>query len=355
MSDIVYMQRAIDLATLGLNTTTPNPRVGCVLVKDGDLVGEGYHQRAGEAHAEVNALKAAGANAKGATAYVSLEPCSHQGRTGPCADALIQAGITTVVYGMLDPNPEVAGRGLDKLRAAGVEVKGPVLADQAEALNPGFIKRMRQQMPWVRVKIGASLDGRTAMANGESQWITSQQARQDVQRLRARSCAIVTGVETVLSDNPALTVRDPALGDAPRQPLRVIVDSKLRTPADAQILEGAATAIASCSASEAFPAPVWALPTDSGRVDLKALLHKLAEQQCNEVLVEAGATLAGAFVQAGLVDELVVYLAPKLLGSDARAMLQMPIETLAEASDWEYSEVVAIGSDLRLTLTPKSD
>ncbi len=351
----VFMQRAIELAKEGLYTASPNPRVGCVLVRSGSIIGEGFHLKAGEPHAEVNALQSVMGDARGATAYVTLEPCSHQGKTGPCAQALLAAGISQVVFGMEDPNPLVAGQGLAQLKAAGVTVVGPVLQEAAKALNPGFIKRMTTGKPWVRVKIAASLDGRTAMPSGESQWITSGHARQDVQHWRARSCAIVTGVASVLSDDPALTVRAPEFGAHPRQPLRVIVDSRLRTPDSAQILVGGETVIATCAFAQPgrYGVPVWGLAGKNGRVDLEALVTRLANEQCNEVMVEAGPTLAGAFVSEGLVDELVVYLAPKLLGSEARPMMQLPLSQLSEAIEWQMMETSAVGPDIRLILQPK--
>lgn len=354
--DEQYMLQAIELAQKGLNTTTPNPRVGCVLVRDGAVVGEGWHERAGEPHAEVNALTAAGDRAEGATAYVTLEPCSHFGKTPPCAQALVKAKVARVVYAMTDPNPQVAGTGLQTLGDAGIEVEGPVLEQQAKALNPGFIKRMQTGLPWVRVKLGVSLDGRTAMASGESQWITSGHSRQDVQKWRARSCAIVTGVATVIDDDPALNVRDPDLGANPRQPLRVVLDSRLRTPDDAQILVGGETVIATCAFARPgrYLVPVWPMPSDGGAIQLQALLKKLGDEQCNEVLVEAGPTLAGAFLQANLVDELVVYMAPKMLGSDGRPMAQMPIAALSDAKQFQFKSVTTIGPDIRLILEPKA-
>ncbi|MCR6652492.1 MAG: bifunctional diaminohydroxyphosphoribosylaminopyrimidine deaminase/5-amino-6-(5-phosphoribosylamino)uracil reductase RibD [Cellvibrionaceae bacterium] len=345
-----WMQRACELALQGLNTTTPNPRVGCVLVgADGKLLAEGFHRKAGEAHAEVEALRQAGAAARGATAYVTLEPCNHHGRTGPCSEALVAAGVVEVVYGMEDPNPRVSGQGLERLRAAGIRVRGPVLEAQVRALNPGFIQRMTTGRPWVRCKLAMSLDGRTAMASGESFWITGEPARVDVQHWRARSCAIVTGITTVLKDDPALTVRGAEFGADPRQPLRVVVDSRLRTPPEARLLRmSGATAIATCAFSRPqIGAEIWGMPSIAGAVDLHALVKKLAERGCNEVLVEAGPTLAGGFLRAGLIDELIIYTAPKLLGSSARPLFDLPLSFMEEAVQLEIDDVRRIGDDWR--------
>ena len=347
--DEQWMARACDLALHGLNTATPNPRVGCVLVSPaGEVVGEGFHLRAGEPHAEVNALRAAGAAARGATVYVTLEPCNHQGRTGPCSQALIDAGVAEVVYGMEDPNPLVAGSGLARLRGAGVRVRGPVMEARARELNPGFIRRMTTGLPWVRCKLAMSLDGRTAMASGESFWITGEAARADVQSFRARSCAIVTGVGTLLRDDPSLTVRDPAFGDHPRQPLRVVVDSRLRTPPEARLLRTPGVAIATCAFNRPqLGAEIWGMPSRAGAVDLRALLEKLAQRDCNEVLVEAGPTLAGSFLREGLIDELVLYVAPRLFGSAARPLFDLPLQFLAQAVDLEIVDLRPVGRDWR--------
>jgi diaminohydroxyphosphoribosylaminopyrimidine deaminase/5-amino-6-(5-phosphoribosylamino)uracil reductase len=348
--DEKWMQRACELALRGLNSTAPNPRVGCVLVDaQGSLIAEGYHRKAGEAHAEVDALNRAGEAARGGIAYVTLEPCNHQGRTGPCSEALIAAGVAEVVYGMEDPNPQVSGRGLARLRAAGIRVRGPVLETQVRALNPGFVQRMSRGRPWIRCKLAMSLDGRTAMASGESFWITGEPARADVQQWRARSCAIVTGIESVLKDDPALTVRGAEFGDDPRQPLRVVVDSRLRTPPEARLLRmSGATAIATCAFNRPhIGAEIWGMPSVAGAVDLTALVSKLAERSCNEVLVEAGPTLAGSFLRAGLIDELIIYAAPKLLGSSARPLFDLPLAFMAEAVQLEIDEVVRIGEDWR--------
>lgn len=350
-ADELWMQRACELALQGLNTTTPNPRVGCVLVgRDGQLLAEGYHRKAGEAHAEVDALHKAGEAARGCIAYVTLEPCNHQGRTGPCSEALIKAGVSEVVFGMEDPNPLVSGKGLERLRQAGIRVRGPVLEKQVRQLNPGFIQRMTIGRPWIRCKLAMSLDGRTAMASGESFWITGEPARADVQHWRARSCAIVTGIASVLKDDPALTVRDPLFGEDPRQPLRVVVDSRLRTPPEARLLRmPGATAIATSAFNRPqMGAEIWGMPSIAGAVDLNALVRKLAERGCNEVLVEAGPTLAGGFLRAGLIDELIVYAAPKLLGSSARPLFDLPLEFMAEAVQLAIDEVRPIGADWRI-------
>lgn len=343
-ADHRYMARALQLAAQGLYTTEPNPRVGCVLVNAGQVVGEGYHRRAGEGHAEVNALAQAGAAAQGATAYVTLEPCSHFGKTPPCADALLQAGVVRVISAMPDPNPLVSGRGHQRLQQAGIEVSWGLLQPQAETLNPGFISRMARQRPYVRIKQALSLDGRTAMASGESKWITGAQARSDVQRLRARSSAILTGVGTVLHDDPALTLRAEPLGSdfsadqtqamLRRQPLRVILDSHLRTPVTAAILaQPGETVIFYVAADSARVEPLAAKATliQLAVIEPMAVLHWLArERECNELLIEAGATLAGAFIQAQLVDELVIYQAPTLLGSNARPAFTLPLEQMAQ-------------------------
>lgn len=355
--DRQFMVRALDLADRGLYTTTPNPRVGCVLVDPAAnvIVGEGFHSKAGQAHAEVNALQAAGSKATGATAYVTLEPCSHTGKTGPCCNALISAGVGRVVYAMEDPNPAVAGAGIARLAAAGIAVDGPLLEAQAEALNPGFVKRMRTGLPWVHCKLAMSLDGRTAMASGESQWITGPCARADVQRLRARSCAIVTGADTVLQDKPALTVRDPAIEMLGRQPLRVVVDSRLRTPADATIYQQPGlSCIATTQNSSAYPPDVrlWQLPGAGNRVDLHRLLQKLAEEGCNEVMIEAGPALAGAFMAAKLIDELRIYMAGTLLGNLARPLLELPFAAMSQRQQLDITDIRALGDDWRISARP---
>ncbi|MBV4366027.1 bifunctional diaminohydroxyphosphoribosylaminopyrimidine deaminase/5-amino-6-(5-phosphoribosylamino)uracil reductase RibD [Erwinia phyllosphaerae] len=365
--DELYMARALELARRGRFTTTPNPNVGCVIVRDGEVVGEGYHFRAGEPHAEVHALRMAGEKARGATAYVTLEPCSHHGRTPPCCDALIAAGVTRVVAAMQDPNPEVAGRGLYRLQQAGIEVSHGLMMQEAEALNRGFLKRMRTGFPWVQLKLGASLDGRTAMASGESQWITSPEARRDVQRLRAQSSAILSTSATVLADNPSLTVRwdelnsdiqtDYAQQDL-RQPIRVVIDSDNRvTPQHRLIIQPGETWLARQQPDEReWPANVTQLPVPrlNGQTDLVSLLMLLGRRQINNVWVEAGAQLAGALLAAGVVDELIIYLAPKLLGDAARGLCHLPaLAQLAEAPAFTFSDIRQVGPDLRLTLTPR--
>ncbi len=353
-ADHAHMARALQLAARGLFTTSPNPRVGCVIVRDGHVVGEGWHERAGTPHAEVHALKTAGNAARGATVYVTLEPCSHHGRTPPCAEALVNADVGRVVAAMTDPNPLVAGGGISMLTLAGIEAEVGLLESDARALNPGFISRMTRGRPWVRLKTASTLDGKTALANGASQWITGEAARADVQRLRARACAILTGSGTVLADNPRMNVRDFDIG---RQPLRVVVDSALRTPADAAILP----ALVAChhaeprarTALEQAGAEVVELPGADGRVDLAALLALLAQRGINELHVEAGAALNGALIKAGLVDEWVAYLAPMAVGDDARGMFDHPpLAALADAARFKFSDVRQIGSDLRLTLLP---
>jgi len=367
--DAAFMARALRLAERGVFTTMPNPRVGCVLVKAGQVIAEGWHIRAGEGHAEVNALKAAGDNARGATAYVSLEPCSHTGRTGPCSQALINAGIARVVYAMEDPNPQVSGDGIAMLRAAGIQVDGPVLEDDARALNPGFVKRMERKLPLVRCKLAMSLDGRTAMQSGESKWITGPKARADVQRLRAHSCAIISGVDSLLQDNSSLTVRAEELGlpnaqeAAAKQPLRVILDSRLRLPRNALLFKCASPILlvhndtAEPALREDWPefVELLALPAKDGRIDLNALLRELAQRQCNEVLVEAGATLAGSFLRRGLLDEIIIYMAPKLLGSNARPIFDLPLDTMSSSLALKIKDIRAVGRDWRITAVPDTE
>ena len=362
------MARAIRLARRGLYTTDPNPRVGCVLVNNGTVVGEGYHRRAGDPHAERAALAQAGAAAKGATAYVTLEPCCHYGRTPPCTEGLIEAGVARVLAAMQDPNPLVAGRGLDRLRESGIEAEHGLLEAEARSLNPGFVKRMEQRMPYVRCKLAMSLDGRTAMASGESQWITSEAARRDVQRLRARSSAIVTGVETVLVDDPSLNVRLPASAldgmdpaDRVRQPIRVVLDSNLRMPPSARMLRLPGQTLVLCigasreagGALESAGARVVTVPQFEGRVDLAAALGFLAEQEVNEVLLETGPTLAGAALSQGLIDELIVYIAPHVMGHRARGLFALPgLEQMSDRVELEVRDARALGPDLRITARP---
>ena len=372
--DFEFMARAFRLAERGLYTTMPNPRVGCVLVKDGEIIGEGWHVRTGEPHAEVNALIAAGGSAvndsvRGATVYVSLEPCSHHGRTGPCSQALVDAGVSRVVYAMEDPNPLVSGRGIEIMRAGGIQVDGPILEDDARALNPGFIKRMERKLPFVRCKLAMSLDGRTAMESGESKWITGPKARADVQRLRARSCAIISGVDSVLHDNSSLTVRAEELDlpnaqdAAAKQPLRVILDSRLRMARNALMFRQSTPILLvhNGTADEerltGWPdfVELLALPGKDGRIDLQALLRELARRHCNEVLVEAGATLAGGFLRRGLLDEIIVYMAPKLLGSNARPIFDLPLETMSASLALKIKDIRAVGRDWRITASPDTE
>jgi diaminohydroxyphosphoribosylaminopyrimidine deaminase/5-amino-6-(5-phosphoribosylamino)uracil reductase len=357
-NDYQCMAEAIRLARCGVYSTDPNPRVGCLIVKNNTVVGRGYHIRAGEGHAEVNALREAGDEARGATAYVTLEPCSHFGRTPPCAQALIDAGLARVVSAMQDPNPSVAGRGLSMLKAAGISTEVGLLETQSRALNPGFIKRMETGKPFVRVKLAMSLDGRTAMSSGESQWITGAAARGDVQRLRACSSAIITGIESVLLDDPALTVRDVNLADENgfiRQPLRVVLDSHARLPRSASIIQQPGRTVQVVTQEEAMASvglecEQLVMPASPQGIDLPALLNYLAKQeQCNEVLVETGARLAGAFIQAKLVDELVVYMAPTLLGSQARPLVDLPLSKMREQQRLTLADVRHLGDDVRLT------
>jgi diaminohydroxyphosphoribosylaminopyrimidine deaminase / 5-amino-6-(5-phosphoribosylamino)uracil reductase len=372
VADREYMSRALELAALGRFTTAPNPSVGCVLVEDGAIIGEGYTRPAGGNHAEVEALNTAtnaGSNTKGATAYVTLEPCSHTGKTGPCVQALIDAGISRAVIACEDPNPEVAGEGIKLLQDAGIEVACGLYEDQARELNKGFIKRHEQGLPWVVVKIAASLDGRTAMASGQSQWITTPASRKDVQRLRAANCAIITGIGTQLMDDPSLTVRiinaDVGVEDSLRQPLRVVIDSKLQMSPEARMFaQPGDTLIATIDGLEqrekamvleAAGAAVVFLPARDGHVDLHELLLELARRECNSVMVEAGAGLAGGFVAEGLLDELVCYWAPKLFGSDARPMFELPIQTIDAHLALAVKDMRQIGEDIRITLRPDKD
>lgn len=350
------MARALQLARQGLYTTDPNPRVGCVLVKDGEIIGEGWHQRAGLSHAEVEALNNA-PDAQGATAYVTLEPCSHFGRTPPCCDALIKAGVSRVVVAMQDPNPLVAGQGLQRLRSAGIEVTSGVLEEDAQRLNRGFIKRMTQQRPWVRSKLAMSLDGRTAMASGESKWITSAQARADVQRLRAESSAILTGINTVLADDPALTAR---VDEEVVQPLRVVLDSQLAMPVDAQLVNGPGRTLILTSSTDDTKKQalqqagfeVYEIAEHQGRLDLRQVMAFLAEQQINEVLVEAGPTLNGALLAENLIDEWVIYMAPCVLGDQGRGLFALPdMNTMADKKNLNLADVRQVGPDLKLTFT----
>lgn len=360
--DYQWMSRALELARRGRYTTAPNPCVGCVLVKDGVVVGEGWHQRAGQPHAEVYALHGAGEAALGATAYVTLEPCSHHGRTPPCAEALIEAGVARVVAAMVDPNPQVGGRGLRMLSEAGIKTDFGLLSAEAEALNPGFFKRMRTGFPQVTVKLGASLDGRTAMASGESQWITSPEARRDVQRLRARHDAVLSSAETVLADKASLTVRWDELPpsvkvayprESLRQPLRVVIDSQNRLTPDLPLFASPGPVLLARLQSDGeWPESVqqMVLPRLEERVDLVSLFMLLAKQGINSVLVEAGPRLCGALLEKGLVDELVLYQAPKLLGDEGRGMFQLPgLARLFQAPKLTLKDVRLVGQDIRIT------
>lgn len=356
--DRAFLREAIELARAGRYSTSPNPAVGCVLVRDGEVVGRGFHARAGEGHAEVVALAQAGARARGATAYVSLEPCNHHGRTGPCSEALVAAGVRRVVYGPDDPNPAVDGSGAARLRAAGIEVHGGVEAAAARALNAGFFQRMRSGRPRVVLKIAMSLDGAMALASGESQWITGPAARAAVQGLRAAAGAVVTGIGTVLADDPRLDVRDPAYELRGRQPWRVVLDSHLRTPPTARLFTVAgpclvvgatAAAGAAADALRAAGAEVRDAPAGAGGLDLGAVLDLLGELPVNDVLVEAGPTLAGRFLAAGLVDELVVHLAPKLLGRTARRAFDLDSPArLADALCLDLVSSTRLGDDMAL-------
>nr|WP_279158264.1 bifunctional diaminohydroxyphosphoribosylaminopyrimidine deaminase/5-amino-6-(5-phosphoribosylamino)uracil reductase RibD [Pseudomonas corrugata] len=361
--DAHYMARALELARRGHYTTHPNPRVGCVIVRDGQIVGEGWHIRAGEPHAEVHALRAAGELARGATAYVTLEPCSHHGRTPPCADALVNAGVARVVAAMQDPNPEVAGRGLQRLAQVGIATESGMLEGEAHQLNQGFLKRMEHGLPFVRVKLAMSLDGRTAMESGESQWITGPAARSAVQRLRAQASVVLTGADTVLADNARLTVRADELGlDADqtalimsRPPLRVLVDGRLRVPLDAPFFKAGPALVATCMAVEeqyANGPECMIVAGDDGQVDLRRLLVELAARGVNEVLVEAGPRLAGAFARQGLVDEFQIFLAGKFLGSSARPLLDWPLAHMKDAPALKITEIRAVGDDWRVIAVP---
>lgn len=354
-ADYAFMSHALRLAERGLYSTAPNPRVGCVIVRDERIVGSGWHEKAGQPHAEINALTAAGGAARGATAYVTLEPCSHHGRTPPCANALIAAGIARVVVAMEDPNPLVSGGGQALLQQAGVIVQTGLLQADAHALNAGFVSRMTRKKPWVRLKIAASLDGKTALNNGASQWITGEAARQDGHRWRARSCAVMTGIGTVESDDPQLTVRHVK---ADRQPKKIVVDSRLAIPLDARVLQsGEETFIFTAEAGnpekkaalDQLNARVMVLPNGRGAVDLQKMMATLADLEINEVLVEAGGKLNGALVEAGLVDELIIYLAPHLIGDNARGMIALPeLTDLENKKLLKIQDMRMIGQDIRL-------
>jgi diaminohydroxyphosphoribosylaminopyrimidine deaminase / 5-amino-6-(5-phosphoribosylamino)uracil reductase len=351
--DHSLMARALRLAEKGMYTTTPNPRVGCVIAREARVISEGWHERAGAAHAEVRALERAGADAGGATAYVTLEPCSHHGRTPPCADALIRAGVARVVVAMRDPNPDVGGKGLQRLREAGIAVDCGVLEREARELNVGYISRMCAGRPWMRVKIASGLDGKTALENGASQWITSAQARRDAHRWRARSCAIMTGIGTLTDDDPRLTVREV---ETSRQPLRVVVDSRLRVMPGAKIFGDGGVLIATASDDRekidrlsSLGAEVVVVPDQHGKVDLRQLVTELAVRGLNEVLVEAGINLHSALLRAGAVDELLLYFAPKLLGDRGRGMFDLgPLGDMDAVPELDVTELRQIGPDLRM-------
>ena len=339
------MRRALALAEQGLFTTTPNPRVGCVLTQGETVVGEGWHEKAGGPHAEANALAAAGAAAKGATAYVSLEPCNHQGRTAPCSQALIQAGVKRVVAAIRDPNPQAA-RGGETLAAAGIRFEHGLMEGEAKELNIGFVSRMTRGRPWVRMKVAATLDGRTALANGQSQWITGPEARKDGHRWRARACAILTGYGTVKADDPRLTVRDV---ETPRQPLRVIVDSRAETPQTARILEGGNVLLFSSKKATLKGAENIVLPNSDGKVDLPRMLEELARRGVNELHVEAGFRLNGSLVREDCVDEFLIYLNPSLLGGEAQGMVDLPgFDNLEKRPKLKIKSLDRVGDDIRI-------
>lgn len=356
--DHARMARALRLAERGLFTTKPNPMVGCVLDHEGGIVGEGWHEKAGEAHAEVRAIREAGDRARGATAYVTLEPCAHTGRTGPCADALIEAGVARVVAAMRDPFPQVAGQGIQRLRDAGIPVDVGLMETKARVLNRGYLSRIERGRPWVRIKLATSLDGRSALASGESKWISCEASRQDVQRWRARSGAILTGAGTVLVDDPSLTVRLPE-GEAVVPPTRVVLDAGLATIARGRVREGDAPTLYIHAPNTKLPrslsAEVATAPVKEGRFDLKAVMALLTARQVNEVQVEAGATLAGALLADGLVDELLLYVAPVLLGERARPLFDgLHIDAMAQRYDLAIVDTRRIGSDVRVLLRPSN-
>ena len=352
-ADSEFMALALQLAERGLHTTTPNPRVGCVMVRDGAVVGEGWHERAGGPHAEVVALQAAGSRARGATAYVTLEPCHHQGRTPPCDEALIAAGVARVVAAMHDPDPRTAGQGMVRLRQAGMAVETGVLENEAQAINRGFISRVTRGRPWVRMKIAASLDGRTALMNGKSQWITGEAARNDGHHWRARACAVLTGIGTVRDDDPQLTVRAVATS---RQPLRVVIDSRLELPLTARILEGGGVLVVCAVADQAKAtrlqdkgAEILVLPNAAGKVELPALMQELGRRGINELHVEAGHKLNGSLLNEGCIDELLLYFAPCLIGDRARGMADLPeLADLAGRRKLAISDMRMIGGDIRI-------
>lgn len=373
-TDREYMQRAIRLARKGRYSTDPNPNVGCVMVKHGEIIGEGWHQRAGGPHAEIHALGAAGDDAEGATVYVTLEPCNHTGKTAPCADALVAARVARVVIAMQDPNPLVAGQGIERLNQAGIETRCGLLEQQARKLNPGFIRRMESGRPFVRVKLAMSLDGRTAMASGDSKWITGEAARRDVQRLRAESSAILTGVATVLADDPSMNVRLDAEelklethDRAIRQPLRIVLDSQHRLarsatgpamrifaqPGECIVITGdmAASKLAENNSSYPYKIEHCAVDSEQGRIDLQALMGLLADRQINLLHVEAGSVLSGALLKHGLVDEIIVYMAPHIMGDEAKGLFHLPgVSSMDERIALSITDTRMVGEDMRLTL-----
>ncbi|SHO58487.1 bifunctional diaminohydroxyphosphoribosylaminopyrimidine deaminase/5-amino-6-(5-phosphoribosylamino)uracil reductase RibD [Vibrio quintilis] len=356
--DYQMMSRAIALAGKGIYTTAPNPNVGCVIARDGQIVGEGFHLRAGEAHAEVNALRMAGDKAKNATAYVTLEPCSHYGRTPPCAAGLIQAGVKKVICAMQDPNPEVSGRGIRMLREAGIEVYSGLLEQDAASLNPAFIKRMTTGLPWVQLKMAASLDGQTALANGQSQWVTSPQARSDVQRYRAMAGAILSTSQTVITDNASLNVRAGELpgsvqylSSSVRQPLRVILDRHHRLHSELKLYQAGGPVLTVGHSDSDLNVSLM----DSGLLNLTQVMEDLASQhQVNHVWVEAGASLAGSLLKSRLVDELILYIAPKIMGSDGQGLFgHMGFERMEDILELDIKAVSVVGPDIRVTAVPK--
>jgi len=359
--DHQHMAHALRLAERGRYTARPNPCVGCVLVSGGKVVGEGWHQKTGEAHAEINALKRAGKLAAGSTAYVTLEPCSHTGKTPPCVAALVDAHVSEVVIAILDPNPKVSGAGMAALQRAGIAVRVGLMQSEASAVNRGFISRMTTGLPFVRLKVAASLDGRTAMANGESQWITGAAARNDVQRLRAAAGAVLTGVNTVLVDDPSLTVRDSAIANDGAQPLRVVFDSRLRFPPDARMLKLPGDTLIYCADSMDDRAVVEAgakvavIECGSGQIDAFLALTDLADREINDVLVEAGPILAGSLLEAKLVNELVIYQAPHIMGSETQGMVTTPWWTsLQDRLELEIIDIRKIGVDMRIVARPSN-
>ena len=351
--DHAYMSQALQLAEKGLYSTSPNPRVGCVIVRDGKIAGSGWHVQTGQPHAEINALNIAGRAAQGATVYLTLEPCSHYGRTHPCAEALIRAKVAKVIIAMQDPNPLVAGKGASLLKQSGINVLVGLMGERAKDLNVGFVSRMINNRPWVRMKIAASLDGKTALNNGVSQWITGEAARHDGHRFRARSCAVLTGIGTVLEDDPQLSVR---FIETSRQPLRIIIDSQLKIPTTAKVLRGEGELIFTTTDNkerisalkEAGARPII-LPSEKGKIDLAGLMQILADFEINELLVEAGNRLSSAFIREGLVDELIIYLAPHLIGNRAMGMLQLPeLTDLSEKYNLKIKDLRMVGEDIRI-------